>query len=425
MKKPLSFLVGLVLLICLSACGEPDTTTNTPTESTTTSTGDTVTTTQLSLTETTLPGSTASTTVTTKKTTTKKTTKTTKLTTTSAKTTTSTTVTTTTAVTTTTTTTPTTVTLPDVWQLSVETVGLGRGYFVDKVVQEDGGVILKAVQYSDHGEDMTALVKYDANGALIDTEVVMGAPSGSPFSDVHVLSDNGGFYQIGITSHYSEDGISSAIKNACAARKGNEIYVARFDKHETLLWVKAYGSVGNDALEKVQRDAAGNLYLAVIPGGADEDFHALASWQSTWSSRALLKLSPEGELQYATPLCTRTMAIDMIGDIHICGDEVVVTGNAYASDPFLKDIPCEGANGVDLEDGARFKAYAHRIDANGIIVNSVSFLTEMECLPRFSHLFPNGNLLFAGRLCDICNHFQADLRGDVPFTPVLFRWNGK
>jgi len=171
------------------------------------------------------------------------------------------------------------------------------GTFKGHDIDFDGDVLGNTNPFFDDG----FVVKYSSVG-----EVLMNKNAGGMLDDIisSVETDPiGNYYLAGtfLSSHFSLEG--NSVNNCVQSGEPTyDVFVAKYNNDDELIWLKRAGGYGNDAINDIALDANNNIY--VTGGFTGEEFYfdnnVLTNGGFDQTSDILLvKLNPYGNVEWA------------------------------------------------------------------------------------------------------------------------------
>ena len=259
----------------------------------------------------------------------------------------------------------------------------------------------------------------DKDGALIETVDLM---KNIDPQDADIIPDGlGGFYLLSACNESLADNFP-LVKENYDNLKATEVAIMHFSAERELVWVKTVGGGGNDWVEESAIDADGNMYLAVGTDwyGADS-FWDMSVEKAMPYRRMLVKLDKNGDIVYKIPLSNKGMAVDQVFGIHIKDGKAYVVGMADYFDGYQIKYPCEQILPQEKEKGERvFCVFNACIDNNGKEVDRKIFRCDINNTPCDSTLLPNGSLVIAGSISAIENPFNLEFPFGADSIAALF-----
>lgn len=259
----------------------------------------------------------------------------------------------------------------------------------------------------------------DKDGALIETVDLM---KNIDPQDADIISDgNGGFYLLSACNESLADKFPLVAENYDAS-KATEAIIMHFSSNRELTWVKTLGGGGDDWIEEATKDSNGNFYLAVGTNwyGADS-FWEMGVERSMPYRRMLVKLDKNGNIVYKVPLSAKGMAVDQVFGIHIKDEKAYVVGMTDYFDGYQIKYPCEQILPEEKQKGERvFCVFNACIDNDGKELDRKIFRCDINNTPCDSSLLPNGSLVIAGSVSADENPFSLKFPSGVNSAAALF-----
>jgi hypothetical protein len=204
-----------------------------------------------------------------------------------------------------------------------------------------------------------------AGGA--ETEWALSNPSGFVRPEAVTIDGNG--Y---ITVAGSFFGTADIGSGSVTSKGQRDVFIARYTGEGSLVWVKTYGSTGDDTALEIGSDAAGNLYVAGDFWSTMDLGSGPITSQGAWDV-FLMKLDPAGNTVWAKDLGggnqSPNMAFPFAANLSLA---IGPNGDIAIADTFLDPVhfgnvvlTVTGPNIAPSPNGTASDFFVARLDTNG------------------------------------------------------------
>lgn len=220
----------------------------------------------------------------------------------------------------------------------------------------------------------------------------------------------GGAYVVG----YFQASLQVDDTTVWRARGRSDGYLIRYDREGGVRWAKPIGGDGDDRLDDVWTDAAGNVYVAgTTSGRLDVDRDGTVDTETGASGALLAAFAADGTLRWARTTAGRAREMGRALTVGPAGDAYL--GGIYLAGEL--DIDGDGnAEGPAPPDRA-ISAFLARYDADGALLWSRVYSGASMLVTGPMAIAGNGDLLVLG-----AHNGPADLDGDgsvdVDYRPL-------
>lgn len=244
---------------------------------------------------------------------------------------------------------------------------------------------------------------------------------GDDFASGIIPDGHGGAY---VAGQFSDQ--MRARQEVVTASGRKDGFLARFDRHGELDWVRAIGGAGDDRMSQVAADRDGNVFVVgTIVGDVDVDRDGTVDVDSSGPSNMLIaSFDPTGALRFAraTAGTARTMgwliSIGHEGELYVGGH--YMAGTLDLDGDGRDDVPAaavEPAGDPPLPDMNGFVA---RFDRSGEMTWSRSVSGPRVQTVGGLATAGNGDLLVLGAYTDSAD-LDADGEADIEFESIAGR----
>jgi len=277
-----------------------------------------------------------------------------------------------------------------------------------------------SVDVQTHGTPDSIVFKAFSTGEWLDWVRGPGG-NGEDFASGIAPDGHGGAYVAGQFTDRMQAGRETVVGSG---RKDG--FLARFDKHGDVDWVRAIGGTGDDRMEKVATDDEGNVYVVgTIAGEVDVDRDGAIDVVSNGASDMLIaSFDPDGALRFAraTSGTARTMgwlvSVGREGELYVGGH--YMAGTLDIDGDGQNDVPeatVEPAGDPPLPDMNGFLA---RFDSTGDMAWSRSVSGPRIQTVGGLTIAVDGDLVVLGAYTDAAD-LDADGRADMEFESIAGR----
>jgi len=303
---------------------------------------------------------------------------------------------------------------------------------LDLAVDSDGAVLVAgrrggldvdgdgSVDVPAYGTPDSMVFKAFGTGDWLDW---VGGPGGAgdDFASGIVPDGRGGAYVVGQFSDQMRAG--NELVTGSGRKDG---FLARFDEHGELDWVRAIGGAGDDRMSGVAADHEGNvLVVGTIAGEVDVDRDGTVDVRSSGPSDMFIaSFDPMGTLRFAraTSGTARTMgwliSIGHAGELYVGGH--YMAGTLDIDGDGQDDVPAASVEPVGDPPLPDMNGFVARFDPSGDMAWSRSVSGPRVQTVGGLAVAGNGDLLVLGAYTDSAD-LDADGQADMEFESIAGR----